>query len=624
MPNSIIRKMPKFILGLFCSLGFVLNGWGQVITPLESYPVKQSAKASVTRNARTHADGDTLTLPFFEDFASYTGVPSTSYWQKGGGVYINNQFGVNPPSINMATFEGVDAAGRPYSPTVTYGYSDTLTSKPISLNGLNPTADSVYISFYWQAGGLGGSPEVNSENRPSFLELEFKDRSGNWQRAWQELGANQKTEFNRVVLPINNAAYFHESFQFRFRSSGLQRGTGDTWNLDYIYLDKKRNPAKPDLRDVAISQGLNSLLKRYTAMPVQHFFAQPEVETNDSAFTRINNFNNLFAPITWRGYVKGLNPVTPADTFLRGNAAIEPLAQQYFINGKPNPAAITNTANAIEIKHALFLSTRETNARLRQNDTISRVTILSDYFAYDDGTAETNFSLNNFGTRQLAYRFDVNMPDNVMAIRVYLTKTNVPGTVMNFRIWNDENGTPSSSPAAQKSFTIPPIDSLNRFYEITFTTPVVVTSRFYIGYSLTSTVADFVNVGFDLNEKAPGRINYNNGGGWLTFKDESGALLMRPVMGNILSTPEEPEEPNNPPASKAAINVFPNPSTGLINIQGLYQQVCLTDVAGKVIFCKTQAEVGNQFNLGTLAKGLYLLRFTQNGITRTKKIILTR
>jgi hypothetical protein len=616
--------MSKYLIGLLCSLGLVFNAWSQVLSPLDSYPLQQTGKTSATRNARTTADGDTIALPFFDDFAGYTGAPGPKYWQRGGGVYINNQFGVNPPSVNVATFEGVNAAGLPYSATATYGYTDTLTSKPILLQGLNPAADSVYISFYWQAGGLGGSPEINSATQPSFLELEFKDQNGNWQMAWRQPGANQRTDFTRVVLPITNASYFHKGFQFRFRSSGIRRGTGDTWNLDYIYLNKKRNPAKPDLPDVAISHRLNSLLERYTAMPANHFFAKPEAETNDSAFTRINNFNNLFAPIAWRGYVRSLSPVAPADTFLRGNAAIQPLARQYLINGKPNPAAISNAGNSLQIKHALFLNTREKDARLRQNDTVSRVTVLSDYFAYDDGTAETNFSLNNFGSRQLAYRFDVNVPDNVVAIRVYLTKTNVPRTVMNFRIWNDDNGNPAGSPAAQKSFTIPPIDSLNRFYEITFPTPVAVTNRFYIGYSLTSGVNDFVNVGFDLNEQAPGRINYNNGGGWLSFTEEKGALLMRPVMGNILSNPDDtPDDPISPPGTEPALTVFPNPSTGLIKIKGAYEQICLTDVAGKVIFCKTKAEAGDQIDLRSLAKGMYLLRFTQKNITITKKVVLS-
>jgi hypothetical protein len=347
-------------------------------------------------------------------------------------------------------------------------------------------------------------------------------------------------------------------------------------------------------------------------------------EINDSVFTRLNNINNLFAPIAWRGYVKSLNPVAPADTFLRGNAAIPPRTQSFLIAGKPNATAVPNGANALQIKHAIFLSTRESNARLRQNDTVARITELSNYFAYDDGTPETNFSLNNFGTRQLAYRFDVNVPSHVRAVRVYLTKTNVPGTVMNFRIWNDDEGRPAATAMAQRSFTIPPVDSLNRFYEISFAAPVPVSNRFYIGYNLTTAVNNFVNIGFDLNEKAPDRISYNNGGGWVVFNEESGALMLRAVTDNITSSPESPEDPTTPPGSSdTEIKVYPNPSSGLVFIKGDYQELCLLDVAGKVILCKTKAAVGDLLDVKHLAKGLYLLRLVQKEKIITRKIIIS-
>jgi len=620
--------MPKYLLGLFCSLGLVLNSFGQILTPLDSYILQHTASDSGKRNARTHAVGDTLALPFFEDFAGYTGQPDARYWQSGGGVYVNNQFGVNPPSLHVATFEGVNAAGLPYTNLVTYGYTDSLTSKPILLKGLNPATDSVYISFYWQAGGLGGSPDNNTDSKPTFLELEFKDVNENWQSVWRQPGESQKTAFTRVVLPITNPTYFHPGFQFRFRSSGIRRGTGDTWNLDYIYLNKKRNPNRSDLPDVAISQQLNSLLERYTAMPANQFLVRPAQEVSDSAFTRLNNLNNLFAPITWRGYVQTLQPAAPADTFLRGNAAIAPLNVQYLILGTPKAAGIPNTGTEFRVKHSLFLSTRETDARLRQNDTVSRITVLSDYYAYDDGTAETNFSLNNSGARQLAYQFQANVPVMVRAIRVFLTKTNVPGTVMNFRLWKGANGSPAGTALAQRSFTIPPVDSLNRFYEIAFTTPVAVADTFFIGYSLTSAVNDFVNIGFDLNEEAPGYIHYNNGNGWLTFTEERGALLLRAVTGDTTTIPDDPDDPNEPinpvEPDEDTIVIYPNPSNGIFRIKGNYQDLCLLDVAGKIIVCKTKAEAGDNLDLRNLAKGMYLLQLNQENRTVVRKLILTK
>ncbi|PIQ22828.1 MAG: hypothetical protein COW65_00860, partial [Cytophagales bacterium CG18_big_fil_WC_8_21_14_2_50_42_9] len=399
----------------------------------------------------------------------------------------------------------------------------------------------------------------------------------------------------------------------------------DTWNIDYVYLDANRNLNQPNRSEVALSQRLNSFLKSYTAMPVNQFFLDPDKEVNDSVMTRLNNLNTEFAPITWRGYTQVLNPAAPADTFLRGNAALPPSTNNYLLIGKTNAAAVPNNGNPIRIKQSIFLSTLERDEQLRQNDTVSRITELADYFAYDDGTAETNFSLNNSGNRQLAYQFDLNTPDYVNGIRVYITKTNRAGNVMSFRIWRQENGNPAGTPLATQSFTIPAVEELNRFYDIKFTNSVAVADTFYVGFSISSSVSDFVNIGYDLNENAKNRIKYNNNAtGWLTFSDEPGALLIRPLMGLITGLEDEEEaEPvviNEPLAN---INVYPNPSTGTVKISGSYQELSLSDITGKLILTKTKAEVGTQLNLSSLAKGIYVLRIKQKDIIITKKIVLT-
>jgi len=616
--------MYKFLTGFICLLIIYLPGFGQVLTPLESYPISVSGAKPALRHARTTAVGDTLTLPFFDDFAAYTGLPNSGFWLTSGGVYINNQFGVNPPSLNVATFDGVNAAGNAYSDFSANGFTDTLTSKPLNLAGLNPATAGVHLSFYVQAGGLGGSPNINTDSEPSFLQVEFKDKAGNWLSVWRQPGANTKTNFTPVTIPVASAEFFHAGFQFRFSSAGVRRGTDDTWNVDYVYLDQNRNANQPNRPDVALNQRLNSFLEHYTAMPVNQFFVDPAAAVNDSANTRLNNLNSQFAPITWRGYTRVLNPAAPADTFLRGNAALSPLASNYLITGKPNAAAVPNNGNPIQIKQSIFLSTLERDEQLRQNDTISRITELSDYFAYDDGTAETNFSLNNAGNRQLAYQFDLNTPDYVSGIRVYITKTNRAGNIITFRIWNEENGNPANTPLASQSFTIPAIEELNRFYEIKFTNSVPVTSRFYVGFSLASAVSDFVNIGYDLNEHAVDRIKYNNNAtGWFTFNEEPGALLIRPLMGLVTGIEDEEEVVINEPLPVSDIIIAPNPSTGLIKVSGPYQELRLTDITGKLIWIKTKAEVGSQLNLSSLAKGVYMLRITQKNNMITKKIVLT-
>ena len=608
--------MGKILTGICCFLTLMaFDGLAQKITPLESYPLVQ-ASAGTGRQLRTLAEGDTLKLPFFDDFAAYTGAPSPKNWLPGGGAYINNQFGLHPPSLHVATFDGVNGRGLPYSAITSYGYTDTLSSKPIDLAGGQP-ADSLYLSFFWQAGGLGGSPNQDRESQPSFLALEFKDQQGNWAEVWKQPGTNVRTDFAQVMIRIAGAGYFHGGFQFRFRSAGVRKGNEDSWNLDYIYLDSNRRRANPHRADVALNQHLNPLLERYTAMPAGQFFARPAEELNDSAFTRLNNFNTTFAPVTWRGYVQVLSPAAPADTFLRGNAALQPEARNFLLHGKPNAAALAPTSTVLQVRHAIFLTSRESDAALRANDTVSRLTTLGEYYAYDDGTAETNFSLNNSGNRQLAYRFDLNQPDHVRAIRVYLSKTNVPGHVITFRVWDEENGEPAPTVKASRAFTIPEVDQLNQFFDIILTSPVPVSGSFYIGFSIPAAVPDFVNIGFDLNERAPGRIRYNNNStGWLSFQEQPGALLLRPLMGLVTGLDDDLA------AGDPALKVYPNPGPGLFTIAGDYRQLCLTDLSGKVILCKTRREVGGQLDLRHLAKGLYLLQLQQKDRTLTRKLVV--
>lgn len=106
----------------------------------------------------SRAAGDTLDLPFFDDFSEPFSrlrnlgddYPNPDRWI-GNTVYINNHMAINPISQGVATFDGLDEMGRAYG----FGFSlpsdaDSLTSKPIRLSGTLPDS-SVVLSFYYQA-----------------------------------------------------------------------------------------------------------------------------------------------------------------------------------------------------------------------------------------------------------------------------------------------------------------------------------------------------------------------------------------------------------------------------------------------------------------------------------------
>ena len=82
-----------------------------VLQPLqqEMRQVQRNATATPLRKAAAAA----VSLPFFDDFAAAKAVPDPARW-KNGGVFINNRFAFEPVTINVASFDGLDAFGQPY------------------------------------------------------------------------------------------------------------------------------------------------------------------------------------------------------------------------------------------------------------------------------------------------------------------------------------------------------------------------------------------------------------------------------------------------------------------------------------------------------------------------------
>jgi archaellin len=196
----------------------------------------------------------------------YSHVPdSMSFLNNNGGVYINNDMSTNPINIGVASFDGVNYKGVPYSTSPISGYSDSLTSLPFNLSSNQPI-DSIYFSFYWESKSLGDDPIATE-----FLSLEFKDVNQKWIQVWQQFGGVDTTDtFNRVSIPIKDISYLHKSFQYQFRSYGVLNGRFNVWNVDYIYIDTNRTYNDDSLKDIMIVKTNPDCLKNYTSIPYKH------------------------------------------------------------------------------------------------------------------------------------------------------------------------------------------------------------------------------------------------------------------------------------------------------------------------------------------------------------------
>lgn len=150
-----------------------------------------------------------ISLPFIDDFSNYDEGLNTSLWYPSA-VLLNSSYSIDPPTIGVATFDGLDKFGFPYSIGLSNseGPADTLVSKEIDLSNINDG----YLLFYYQPQGIGDKPEVADS-----LILEFKDVTGNWILIWKTEGS-YNYDFKKHVININSPNFLIEGFQFRFRN----------------------------------------------------------------------------------------------------------------------------------------------------------------------------------------------------------------------------------------------------------------------------------------------------------------------------------------------------------------------------------------------------------------------
>jgi len=563
--------------------------------------------------------GQSLKLPFFDDFSTTRQTASPTRWVAGSNVYINNTLTINHPTVNVATFDGLRQNGLPYAlnDENAEGGTDTLTSLPIDLGGLT-VSNGVYLSFYWQRRGLGELPDATDS-----LILEFRKRDGVWQKVWPQGGGTIDNNFTFKLLQVADPVFFYSAFQFRFRSRGRQSGMFDSWHIDYVYLNQNRTDTNIPLRDRAMRQPITPLLRRYTAMPLAQFLARPAADYADTVRSDFTNLFTEFIPINSRFTVRDLvsGQVFQRDTLANRINALglsrNPLAFRTRLpTGLAGRALLQTTFNLITQDAS---NPDVPGLNLTLNDTLSATTVLDDYYAYDDGSAETVKQVNQRLGR-VAVKFVLNRADAVRGVRINIvpTRRDQRGQTILLGIYADSNGQPAAQPILQQPFSVSYATERNGFTEFTFANPVnVPDSVFYVAFSQLDDPA--IPVGFDRNSPFRDKLFVNLGTRWDRVTDQDGALMLRPVMNNgpAVITATEPT---------AAASVFPNPTAGLINWSGSLRgavRLDVLDVSGRLLQTRPLSAPQTTTDLSDLPDGFYLLRFVdEQARPRTTKLII--
>jgi|GEM_PF-3789123 len=99
-----MKKFVKFVVSIFLAVGIqsgVLKSQ-EVVVGLQTNPVLQNL--DIKKNTTV---GDTINLPFWDDFSDSAPFPKTTFWQDNF-AFINSTYANNPPSLGFATMDLVD------------------------------------------------------------------------------------------------------------------------------------------------------------------------------------------------------------------------------------------------------------------------------------------------------------------------------------------------------------------------------------------------------------------------------------------------------------------------------------------------------------------------------------
>lgn len=549
-------------------------------------------------------------------------VDPTAYWTDLS-TYHNYTHAVNPWTLGVVTFDGLDETGYPYAINTTQtDYADYLTSKTINLSGYAPN-DSIYMSFLVQRQGFGDAPEQQDS-----LVLEFYDKNTDeWNRVWSINGGPQG-DFKLGHLKIVNAAYLTDGFKFRFKNYGALSGMLDEFHLDYVHLRNGSGYQDTIFKDFAFVYPIGSLVETYTQVPWEHWVNNPthmnpavKVTVRNGSNITENNLNGT-VKVDFGGTTEGTFTLV-AQTLSGGNINYAPrttyTSLHDFTGGytfSTTPPVTIKTFDIIGNAGAQF-------PNLALNDSSYTQQVFENVYAYDDGSAEAAYGISQVQGR-VALKFTPYQADTLLGVRMCFVPTvkDLSDKLFLLTVWGDNNGVPGAVLYEDQFFY--PRTPVYEDERGVFTDYLLNNTRlplngdpFYVG--MRQIDADPLNIGFDKNTPQTGKLFFSLNGGvnWLN-SSQQGTPMIRPIIltgDNVnLSVGELERE-------EIDWNVYPNPTTGIVNIdwrsESTFPGAVLVDSQGRTLLMVGAEDL--RFDLSDAPGGIYFLKL--NNSQTVKKII---
>jgi len=551
-----------------------------------------------------------LNLPFTDDFSYDGNTVDPSKWEMSD-VWVNKTWARSPITLGVASFDGLNRYGRPYTYVGNDSVGDILSSREIDLSAVT---DSVYLSFYYQAGGWGEKPGIGDDS----LVLEFWHGGDSlWRSIWRN--ADYPDTAWRLVMQAVDTDFHRDDFRFRFRSFGSKQGALDVWHIDYVDLDDQRSIGDSIPRDIAFTVPHPSLLVKYESIPWWHVnesfniqgVFKPELDLKYRRNVLDNSTNiNLNLGIYQVRYNGGL--LQQQNTIGPGLASSHPNNEEVTYTIPPLGEPRLNFINPPypdEFEINSFHTFSGSNNDIPRNDTIYHTQVFKNYYAYDDGSAERAYEVLNNRGGFIVQRYDILVDDTLKGLQLYFQPAiyDLEDQEFTILIISNQSGIPGT--------VLYETDSV---YTAQYTD-----GNFYQTYLLDTTIAgprtngtvfigirqqnnDPVSLGYDQNSRNRTTAFYGEVDD-MYQSGLNGTIMMRPVFKYIprdFSLVDRLKSNN--------FNVYPNPSEGSLHfdlplelreLEGY--KLYLYNLQGQVL---AKHEVSEFWQLPESPAGLYLIR----------------
>lgn len=620
---DMVKRLAIILLtGMMLTAGSVTAQ--EVLLPLQAVAPQPMPKA---------ADDSIVCVPFFDDFSYPTDRLQPTLWEPCGAT-VGTGYGELPPTIGMASLDAINTNGMLYPQAANTPFAaDTLASRRIHLDLISP-ADSLVLSFFYLPGGGSGNlwERIGDTPDPSdSIYLDFYSAAdSNWHTVWARGGISVDTllaqtghTWQYVSIAITDSAYFDSAFRFRFRNhcsldattkKGM-RGNCDQWNIDYLLLDTARSvTAAPVWRDVAFVDAAPSMLGVFQAMPARQYRSSDMA--SNLTLTIANLFNSDLATQyaycivgadgdTLHRYDGGFENA-PAGGYQQSDAHAHPPVNYAFPEGDEH--------RTYEVVHTVREGVGGDSRQ--QNDTVRFLQVMTNYYAYDDGTPENGYGLTSTASRvYLAYRFDLNQADTLSAIDMYFNRTfeaENEGITFYITVWQaDADGRPGTVLYRDSERRRTQFGDINAFQRYVLEGTVVVDGNILIGFEQIGN--DFINLGFDRNTQSADRIWYLTSTQWQQ-SILRGSLMMRPCFGT-----EAVMGIDVPGTAERRIAIYPNPADEWCEAGQSGCRLEIYDAMGRSVAQSASSRIAT----ATLPSGLYTIRIAApDGSLHISKLII--